>query len=353
VVRAFQGPQAADAVEAAPPRSGENVLDVACGTGIAVRLVLPRVAPRGQVTGLDIDPAMIEVARALAGDPRGVTLDWHCASALTMPFENATFDLVFCLQGLQFLRDCSSGLAEMRRVMKPDARLVAVVRDAIEHCKGQYAVVRMLVDRKVDPTPMLKANALGDAGKLRAHAIGAGFNDVHIRVASGAARYASTQQFIDAFLRPRPHPAPRSEGESVRPGDDRRAAPSRIHVEPGNALSDIARTRTFRVADLQRRSGRREVTQVLSGNGEGPAYAGRSPEQDSGAGRRATGRLGRNIGDRAPFSVLYAIEPPSRFARSRGHWSLLYCSYSWAAFPVSWNPDVPFMTPFPLCRARS
>ncbi|MGQ0523018.1 MAG: class I SAM-dependent methyltransferase, partial [Betaproteobacteria bacterium] len=119
LVPAFQGPQAFEAVGIASPQPGENVLDVCCGTGVAVRLALPRVAPGGRIAGLDIDPAMIELARSLASSSDDVLVDWHCASAQAMPFERGMFDLVFCLQGLQFLPDCTAGLAEIRRVMKP------------------------------------------------------------------------------------------------------------------------------------------------------------------------------------------------------------------------------------------
>jgi ubiquinone/menaquinone biosynthesis C-methylase UbiE len=199
LVPAFQGPQAVEAVNIASPKPGEQVLDVCCGTGVAVRLALPRVAPGGRVTGLDIDPAMIEVARSLAHGSDGVTSDWYCTSAQKMPFDNGTFDLVFCLQGLQFLPDCTAGLAEMRRVMKPGGRLVAIVWDAIELCEGQYAVVQILRRRNVDATPMLKANALGDAGKVRTHAENAGFSDVSVRAVSGMARFPSIRDFIEAL----------------------------------------------------------------------------------------------------------------------------------------------------------
>lgn len=199
LVPAFQGPQAVEAVNIASPRPGEQVLDVCCGTGVAVRLAVPRVMPGGRVAGLDIDPAMIDVARSLAHSPDGISLDWHCASAQAMPFERGTFDLVFCLQGLQFLPDCAAGLAEMRRVMKPGGRLVAIVWNAIERCEGQYAVVQILRRRNVDATPMLKANALGDAGKLRAYAEEAGFGDISIRAVSGTARFPSIGNFIEAL----------------------------------------------------------------------------------------------------------------------------------------------------------
>ncbi len=199
LVPAFQGPQAVEAVDIASPKPGEQLLDVCCGTGIAVRLALPRVTPGGRVAGLDIDPAMIDVARSLSGSPDGAIVDWHCASAQAMPFERGTFDLVFCLQGLQFLPDCTAGLAEMRRVMKPGGRLVAIVWSAIEHCAGQYAVVQILRRRNVDATPMLKANALGDVGKLRAHAENAGFSDIKVRAVSRTARFPSISNFIEAL----------------------------------------------------------------------------------------------------------------------------------------------------------
>ena len=199
LVPAFQGPQAVEAVDIASPKPGEQLLDVCCGTGIAVRLSLPRIVPGGRVVGLDIDPAMIDVARSLTHSPDGASVDWHCASAQAMPFEQGTFDLVFCLQGLQFLPDCAAGLAEMRRVMKPDGRLVAIVWNAIEHCKGQYAVVQILRRRNIDATPMLKANALGDVGRLRSYAEKAGFSDVSIRAVSGTARFPSISNFIEAL----------------------------------------------------------------------------------------------------------------------------------------------------------
>jgi len=201
LVPAFQGPQAVEAVNVASPQPGEHALDVACGTGIAVRLAAPRVAPGGRVAGLDIDPAMIALARTLAGDVSGAPIDWHCASAMAMPFDEASFDLVFCLQGLQFLPDCTAGLAEIRRVMKPGARLTAIVWDDIAASMGQHAVVQALKRRNVDPAPMLKANALGDATRLNTYAAAAGFTAVNIRAVVGEASFASTRQFMEAMTR--------------------------------------------------------------------------------------------------------------------------------------------------------
>ena len=112
---------------------------------------------------------------------------------------SGTFDAVFCLQGLQFLPDCTAGLAETRRVMKPRGRLVAIVWNALEHCKGHYAIVQALKRRNLDASLMLKALSMGDPGKLRKHATEAGFRDVSIRSASRNVRFPSAKDYVGAL----------------------------------------------------------------------------------------------------------------------------------------------------------
>ncbi|MBI4206340.1 MAG: methyltransferase domain-containing protein [Betaproteobacteria bacterium] len=133
------GPWAERAVDLADPQPGECVLDMACGTGIGARLAAKRLPARVRIVGLDPDPAMLSVARAIAA-----SLEWHCASALKMPYEKATFDLCMCFQGLQFFPDRVAGLAEMRRVLKASGRLVATVWAALEFNKGQHAIIAAL-----------------------------------------------------------------------------------------------------------------------------------------------------------------------------------------------------------------
>jgi SAM-dependent methyltransferase len=199
IVPAFMLPLVKDVVDTAAPLPGEHVLDVACGTGLTARLVASRVAPGGTVSNLDFDPAMIAIGRRLVESPASVSMTWHCASALSMPFENGVFDLAFCLNGLQFLPDHAGGLAEMRRVMKPGARLTVTVLSAVDRCKGHSLVLRGLERRGVDPTPMLKAFALGDAGKLVALADNAGFLGASVRAVRDRVRFPSARHFVDAL----------------------------------------------------------------------------------------------------------------------------------------------------------
>ncbi len=103
-----------------------RVLDVACGTGIVARLLAGRLGPRVRIDGVDLNGAMIAVARKVAGT-MGAGLAWHEADVGALPFDDGVFDLAICQQGLQFFPDRPRALGEMRRVLAPRGRLVLTV----------------------------------------------------------------------------------------------------------------------------------------------------------------------------------------------------------------------------------
>lgn len=107
---------------AANPASGERVLDVACGTGVATRLAAEAVGSDGTAAGLDINPGMLEVARKVS--PPGI--EWHEAPAEDMPLPDSSYDLVLCAMGLQFFPEQVKALQEMRRVLAPGGRTVVL-----------------------------------------------------------------------------------------------------------------------------------------------------------------------------------------------------------------------------------
>ena len=125
-VPAIGTPVAAELLAAAGLQPGERVLDVACGTGIAARLAAPLVGT-GSVTGLDVAPEMIDVARAIAP-----TIDWHVGDAASLPFADGAYDVVLCQMGLMFLEDRARAVAEMRRVLAPGGRVVVTTPGPIQ-----------------------------------------------------------------------------------------------------------------------------------------------------------------------------------------------------------------------------
>ncbi len=121
-VPAIGRPLANDLVRIAALHAGERVLDVGCGTGVVTRLAAERVRPGGAVAGLDINAGMLAVARSIT--PPDLGIEWHEASAESMPLPEGAFDVVLCQMSLQFVADRLRGVREMRRVLTSGGRLV-------------------------------------------------------------------------------------------------------------------------------------------------------------------------------------------------------------------------------------
>jgi ubiquinone/menaquinone biosynthesis C-methylase UbiE len=124
-VPAIGMPLATELTELAELRSGERVLDIACGTGVVAKLAAERVAPTGTVAGTDINPGMLSVARSTT--PPRTAIDWYEASADSLPSDDSSFDVALCQLGLQFFPDRPAALREMWRVLAPGGRVAVSV----------------------------------------------------------------------------------------------------------------------------------------------------------------------------------------------------------------------------------
>ena len=121
-VPAIGEPLAKDLIQLAALRPDEQILDVACGTGIVARLAAQQIGSNGRVAGVDITPAMLAVARS--STPANMSIEWHEVNAEDMPLPDDAFDVVLCQLGLQFMTDKLAALKEMRRVLAPGGRLI-------------------------------------------------------------------------------------------------------------------------------------------------------------------------------------------------------------------------------------
>jgi ubiquinone/menaquinone biosynthesis C-methylase UbiE len=107
-------------------RNGDAVLDVGCGLGVALR----RYATEREIAayGIDYSGAMIEGAKTrLAETAPELKIDFREASVVSLPFDNATFDVVTSHRCLMALLDWDlqkDALVEIQRVLKPGGTLV-------------------------------------------------------------------------------------------------------------------------------------------------------------------------------------------------------------------------------------
>lgn len=130
------------------PLRAPLVLDVATGTGRLPLALLEQEDFQGQVVGLDLSRKMLfQAAVNLAGYPRRYDLVWHTAAKL--PFPDETFDLVTCLEALEFLPHPRVGLRELARVVRGGGTLLITNR------RGRAA--RLLMPGRIFPTETLLA----------------------------------------------------------------------------------------------------------------------------------------------------------------------------------------------------
>jgi demethylmenaquinone methyltransferase / 2-methoxy-6-polyprenyl-1,4-benzoquinol methylase len=111
------------------PRDG-RALDVASGTGDLALELAGRMGPRGEVVGTDFSERMLELARTKAaarvGAGAGARVRFEAANALSLPFEDSSFDAATVGFGARNFSDLSRGLSEMVRVVRPDGRVVVL-----------------------------------------------------------------------------------------------------------------------------------------------------------------------------------------------------------------------------------
>ncbi len=117
----------------APPAVGEHVIDVACGTGILTRRAAAHAGPGGRVVGVDINPAMIQTARAIAPDSGSAPIEYRPGDGTALGTPAAAFDAVYCQQGLQFFPDREAGAREMRRVLRDGGQAVVATWRGLDH----------------------------------------------------------------------------------------------------------------------------------------------------------------------------------------------------------------------------
>ena len=101
-------------------RSGDRVLDAACGTGDLALADLK--AGAAKVTGLDFSEAMLARARRKTG-ARKDALEWVEGDMLALPFADGTFDAATVGFGVRNVADLELGLRELHRVLRPGGRL--------------------------------------------------------------------------------------------------------------------------------------------------------------------------------------------------------------------------------------
>jgi SAM-dependent methyltransferase len=192
-VPAIFGAWASPVADAAGIRTGNKVLDVGCGTGVLARQALRRVGHEGQVVGVDLNEGMLAVAARTE-----LNIEWRLGDAASLPFEDASFDVVISQFALMYFPDRVASLREMWRTLAPGGRLAVAAWAPIDHARG-YQILVDIAARQCgrEAADVLAAPfVLGDQAGLAKLFVNSGISGANITLHEGSIRFPSVKEFI-------------------------------------------------------------------------------------------------------------------------------------------------------------
>lgn len=226
---------AQDLIELAALQSGEKVLDVGTGTGVAALLAAPKVAPTGSVVGIDLSQAMLDIAfqKAKAED---FSIDFQCVDVemLDLVFSEEKFDVVLSNFGLG-TTDPDNSLLAIRQVLKrpnrasggaggrlvlaqwgPFSRPAKTFLDLLEKNKTSEpsSELQWLRDTAQVAHYWHNQSAAAMAAMLTAY----GFRNVHVDMRKYSFTYTNSDAYVDMT---RSYPRANAEFEAMSPGQRR------------------------------------------------------------------------------------------------------------------------------------
>ncbi len=187
---------AEDLVDRVSVQPQEHVLDVACGTGVVSRCAARRVGSLGRVTGVELNPEMIEVARSAAAFVDQV--EFLEGSALELPVPDGQYDVALCQQAIMFLPDRELAVREMRRALKPGGRVGLNVFRTPDFIPS-FAHLIDALEKHAGPAAadfMRAPFVMQSVGQMRALFEQAGFLDVEVVIRIDTLRYPSVAHLV-------------------------------------------------------------------------------------------------------------------------------------------------------------
>ena len=177
--------------------TGDDILDVGCGTGTLARTAARRLDGSGSTTGIDINDGMLTIARRT---PEPVT--WRHGPAEHLPFPDQSFDRVVSQFALMFFADQTTSLTEMARVTRPGGTITIATWASIDQSPGYAAMVHLLQRLFGDKAAaaLMAPFTLGTEDKLH-DLIDKTLPNATVRLHQGLARFDSLEAWVHTDVR--------------------------------------------------------------------------------------------------------------------------------------------------------
>jgi ubiquinone/menaquinone biosynthesis C-methylase UbiE len=197
-------PYAKDLAKRLGKPSPERVLETACGSGIVTRRLLEALSPDAGLTATDLNPAMLDHARAAIGEDSRI--DWEVADMCDLNFDSASFDVVVCQFGVMFAPDKAAAFREAFRVLRPGGRFLFNVWDSID--KNPFASIANETLKGLFPAdpPTFYQTPFGfhDQAKIRKMLETAGFSKVNDVIVSTRSQAPTAGDFARGLVEGNP-----------------------------------------------------------------------------------------------------------------------------------------------------
>lgn len=157
-------------------QEGEQVIDVACGTGLVSFPVATLVGSAGTLFGVDISDGMIDIARRVAAERKLDHVRFERMDAEDLQIADSSYDVAICALGLMYVPNPRKALQEIYRILRPGGRAVASVWGQRNRCG--WAEIFPIVDARVESEVCPMFFRLGTGNTLQREFEEAGFAQV-------------------------------------------------------------------------------------------------------------------------------------------------------------------------------
>jgi Methylase involved in ubiquinone/menaquinone biosynthesis len=180
-----------------------RVLETAAGTGVVTR-TMALALPAAELVATDLNPPMLERAQRVG---TAVPVRWQRADAQSLPFDDASFDVVVCQFGVMFFPEKVQAFSEARRVLRPGGVFLFNVWDRLEDNDFPCVVTDTLAAVfPSDPPQFMRRIPHGyfEAALIERHLRDAGFGSPRIETVMARSRAATAREPAIAFCQGTP-----------------------------------------------------------------------------------------------------------------------------------------------------
>jgi ubiquinone/menaquinone biosynthesis C-methylase UbiE len=132
-------------------KPGDQVLDLASGSGEPALSIAKMIAPTGQIVATDLSAAMVTIAEENARQAQIENIQFKKADVHALPFENDSFDAVTSRLGVMYFWDCQKALSEIKRVLKPNGIVSLIAWGPMEENGLARTMMTPFLKRKAPP----------------------------------------------------------------------------------------------------------------------------------------------------------------------------------------------------------